>query len=103
MCVYVCVCVRCAVAAGAGESLADQRTKLHEALDQFQGIPFTIQRLAELLCDPQTVYRSTHKLVAALDKVAYPSSAACTALHYTNSIRAGTGGLHHHPAVVVAR
>jgi len=55
--------------AASGESLADQRTKLHEALDQFQGIPFTVQRFAELLCDPQSIYRSSRKLISALDKV----------------------------------
>jgi len=52
-----------------GESFADQRTRLHEALEQFQGIPFTVQRYAELLCEPKSMYSSTRKLVSALDKV----------------------------------
>eukprot|EP00658_Telonema_sp_P-2_P079635 TRINITY_DN774_c0_g1_i1.p1 TRINITY_DN774_c0_g1~~TRINITY_DN774_c0_g1_i1.p1 ORF type:complete len:143 (+),score=52.60 TRINITY_DN774_c0_g1_i1:192-620(+) len=53
-----------------GENFHDQRMRLLETLDQFQGIPFTLQRLAELLTNPKgSVYTSTRRFMDALDKV----------------------------------
>merc|ERR1712166_440780 len=53
-----------------GENFHDQRMRLLETLDQFQGIPFTLQRLAELLTGPKgSVYSSTRRFLDALDKV----------------------------------
>merc|ERR1712010_249438 len=53
-----------------GENFHDQRMRLLETLDQFQGIPFTLQRLVELLIQPKgSVYTSTRRFLDALDKV----------------------------------
>lgn len=38
------------------------------------GPPFTIQRYAEILSDPATQYKSTHKLINGLEKLLYVNS-----------------------------
>lgn len=42
--------------------------KVFEQLEQFVGIPFTVQRLAELLTSPRRHYRRTDKFMRALEK-----------------------------------
>ena len=44
------------------------KEKLFQKLDTFSGIPFTIQRLAELLTSPKRHYRRTDKFFRALEK-----------------------------------
>lgn len=44
------------------------KEKLFLKLDTFSGIPFTIQRLAELLTSPKRHYRRTDKFLRALEK-----------------------------------
>jgi len=39
-----------------------------EQLDAFIGIPFTVQRLAELITSPRKHYRRTDKFMRALEK-----------------------------------
>ena len=42
--------------------------KVFEQLESFAGIPFTIQRIAELLTTPKRHYRRTDKFMRALEK-----------------------------------
>lgn len=42
------------------------RQRLHEAVDQFSGPPFTMQRLAELLLQPQKQYNRLPKVVCVV-------------------------------------
>lgn len=42
--------------------------KVFEQLEAFVGIPFTVQRLAELLTAPRRHYRRTDKFMRALEK-----------------------------------
>ncbi len=44
------------------------RAKVLEQLDAFIGIPFTVQRLAELITAPRKHYRRTDKFMRALEK-----------------------------------
>ena len=44
------------------------RNKVFEQLDAFAGIPFTVQRLAELLTAPRRHYKRTDKFMRALEK-----------------------------------
>ena len=44
------------------------KEKLFQKIDTFSGIPFTIQRLAELLTSPKRHYRRTDKFLRALEK-----------------------------------
>jgi len=44
------------------------RNKVFEQLDAFAGIPFTVQRLAELLTSPRRHYKRTDKFMRALEK-----------------------------------
>ena len=44
------------------------RNKVFEQLDAFAGIPFTVQRLAELLTTPRRHYKRTDKFMRALEK-----------------------------------
>ena len=44
------------------------RNKVFEQLDAFAGIPFTVQRLAELLTSPKRHYKRTDKFMRALEK-----------------------------------
>jgi len=44
------------------------RMKVFEQLDAFAGIPFTVQRLAELLTAPRRHYKRTDKFMRALEK-----------------------------------
>lgn len=44
------------------------RNKVFEQLDAFAGIPFTVQRLAELLTAPRRHYARTDKFMRALEK-----------------------------------
>lgn len=44
------------------------RNKVFEQLDSFAGIPFTVQRLAELLTAPRRHYKRTDKFMRALEK-----------------------------------
>ena len=41
---------------------------MFEQLDAFAGIPFTVQRLAELLTSPRRHYKRTDKFMRALEK-----------------------------------
>ncbi|KAJ1641131.1 PPP4R2-domain-containing protein [Pavlovales sp. CCMP2436] len=45
------------------------RDRILELLGSFQRAPFTLQRLCELLLNPQQVYRSTRKLMSAVEKL----------------------------------
>ena len=49
-------------------SFAAIRCKVFEQLDSFAGIPFTVQRLAELLTTPRRHYKRTDKFMRALEK-----------------------------------
>jgi serine/threonine-protein phosphatase 4 regulatory subunit 2 len=49
-------------------NFADIRTKMFEQLDAFPGIPFTVQRLAELITKPRKHYKRTDKFMRALEK-----------------------------------
>ena len=44
------------------------KNKVFEQLDAFAGIPFTVQRLAELLTSPRRHYKRTDKFMRALEK-----------------------------------
>ena len=44
------------------------KNKVFEQLDAFAGIPFTVQRLAELLTTPRRHYKRTDKFMRALEK-----------------------------------
>ena len=44
------------------------RNKVFEQLDAFAGIPFTVQRLSELLTAPRRHYKRTDKFMRALEK-----------------------------------
>ena len=44
------------------------KNKVFEQLDSFAGIPFTVQRLAELLTSPRRHYKRTDKFMRALEK-----------------------------------
>merc|ERR1719412_1081393 len=44
------------------------KNKVFEQLDAFSGIPFTVQRLAELLTAPRRHYKRTDKFMRALEK-----------------------------------
>jgi len=48
--------------------------RLVAALDMFEGAPFTLQRLCELILSPKTYYKSTTKLVFGLEKLLSVSS-----------------------------
>lgn len=45
------------------------KAKCLERLDAFSGIPFTVQRIAELLISPKKHYKRTDKFLRALEKV----------------------------------
>lgn len=49
-------------------SFVSIRGKVFEQLDAFAGIPFTVQRLAELLTAPRRHYKRTDKFMRALEK-----------------------------------
>ena len=49
-------------------NFAGIRNKVFEQLDAFAGIPFTVQRLAELLTSPRRHYKRTDKFMRALEK-----------------------------------
>ena len=44
------------------------KDKVFEQLESFAGIPFTIQRIAELLTTPRRHYKRTDKFMRALEK-----------------------------------
>ncbi len=44
------------------------KVKVFEQLDAFSGIPFTVQRLAELITSPRKHYKRTDKFMRALEK-----------------------------------
>jgi hypothetical protein len=54
---------------GPGETFPERRDALLEALEDFDAAPFTVQRLCELLTGSAAAYRSTHKLLSAVDRV----------------------------------
>lgn len=49
-------------------NFANVKDKVFEQLESFAGIPFTIQRIAELLTTPKRHYRRTDKFMRALEK-----------------------------------
>eukprot|EP00744_Colponema_vietnamica_P019664 GILI01027852.1.p1 GENE.GILI01027852.1~~GILI01027852.1.p1 ORF type:complete len:160 (-),score=7.43 GILI01027852.1:46-525(-) len=51
-----------------GDTFQDQLNRVLSSLDTFQGPPFTLQRLCELITDPERRYNSTRKLIAAVEK-----------------------------------
>ena len=55
-------------------SFAERRNMLTEALRSFDGPPFTVQRLAEVLLNPEPQYAATHKLMNGLEKLLSVSS-----------------------------
>ncbi|KAG5187744.1 protein phosphatase 4 core regulatory subunit R2, partial [Tribonema minus] len=57
-----------------GRPFTQRKTDLVEALRSFDGAPFTLQRLAEVLLEPERQYQATHKLLNSLDKVLSVSS-----------------------------
>jgi len=52
-----------------GNSFEDQRERLLQSLMAFDGAPFTLQRLCELLLHPTENYKSTKKLLYGLEKL----------------------------------
>ena len=49
-------------------SFASCKSKVFQQLDYFGGIPFTVQRLCELLISPKKHYKRTDKFMRALEK-----------------------------------
>ena len=49
-------------------SFASCKSKVFQQLDYFGGIPFTVQRLCELLVSPRKHYKRTDKFMRALEK-----------------------------------
>ncbi len=47
----------------------ERKNEVLAALDGFDRPPFTIQRIAEVILEPQTQYSSTHKLLNGLEKL----------------------------------
>ena len=56
------------------ETFDAQKTRVLSSLDEFDQAPFTIQRICELIQEPHRVYKSTNKLLGALDKLTAVSS-----------------------------
>ncbi|KAH9310217.1 hypothetical protein KI387_038128, partial [Taxus chinensis] len=53
-----------------GETYPELVTRLEEALDSFvEGPPFTLQRLCEILLNPQSIYPNISKASLALEKI----------------------------------
>uniref|UniRef100_A0A6S8BB95 Serine/threonine-protein phosphatase 4 regulatory subunit 2 n=1 Tax=Aplanochytrium stocchinoi TaxID=215587 RepID=A0A6S8BB95_9STRA len=52
-----------------GHSFEDQRDRLVSSLNVFDGAPFTLQRLCELILFPEEHYNSTKKLLFGLEKL----------------------------------
>ncbi|KAF3860749.1 hypothetical protein F7725_001004 [Dissostichus mawsoni] len=46
----------------------EMKTRILKIVDGYHGIPFTIQRLCELLMDPKRNYTGTHKFLMGLEK-----------------------------------
>ena len=49
-------------------NFSNVKDKVFEQLESFAGIPFTVQRIAELLTTPKRHYRRTDKFMRALEK-----------------------------------
>jgi len=47
----------------------EHKLKLLTDLNGFEGIPFTIQRMCELIINPRSMYKSTRKFLWALERV----------------------------------
>jgi len=45
-----------------------KKLKVFDQLDAFSGVPFTVQRLAELITSPRKHYKRTDKFMRALEK-----------------------------------
>mmetsp|Transcript_12365 Transcript_12365/g.14193 ORF Transcript_12365/g.14193 Transcript_12365/m.14193 type:complete len:194 (+) Transcript_12365:260-841(+) len=52
-----------------GVSFDDQKARLVSSLNAFDGAPFTLQRLCELILSPADHYNSTKKLLFGLEKL----------------------------------
>ncbi len=57
------------------DTFDSRREDIIKLLEGYDSPPFTAQRLAEILLDPFSQYRSTHKLMNALEKLLLVSSA----------------------------
>lgn len=57
-----------------GGSLDEARTEMHKLLSEFTRAPFTIQRLSEILLEPQKQYKRLDKLMLALDRLLHVTS-----------------------------
>ena len=51
------------------ENFDGRRAEILELVDQFNGPPFTIQRICELLIQDISSYKVTHKLIRSLEKL----------------------------------
>lgn len=58
-----CPSLRHAMCVRSGESVGEAVARLQGYLSQFQRAPWTLQRLCELLLEPQNQYSRLHKLV----------------------------------------
>lgn len=52
-----------------GETFSMRKNRILDLLDSFEGAPFTIQRLIEILYDGPAMYKSTLKLINGIEKV----------------------------------
>lgn len=52
----------------------DRKQKIMDTIDSFEGAPFTIQRIVEVLDNPSKVFSNTRKLLNGLDKLVSVSS-----------------------------
>ncbi|GAB9468510.1 hypothetical protein Gpo141_00005826 [Globisporangium polare] len=48
---------------------SERRSNITELLNTFEGPPFTLQRLTEVILDPQKSYKTLNKLINALEKL----------------------------------
>mmetsp|Transcript_12169 Transcript_12169/g.19779 ORF Transcript_12169/g.19779 Transcript_12169/m.19779 type:complete len:182 (-) Transcript_12169:2354-2899(-) len=58
----------------SGNSYEESKGRLLSAIDLFQGAPFTLQRLCELILSPGRYYKSVNKLMFGLEKLLSVSS-----------------------------
>ncbi|GBG30572.1 Serine/threonine-protein phosphatase 4 regulatory subunit 2 [Hondaea fermentalgiana] len=70
-----------------------QKQRLLSAIDLFEGAPFTLQRLCELILQPQMFYKNVSKLMFGLEKLLSVSSV----LEVASTVNAGAGAFSTTP------
>lgn len=51
------------------DSFESAQQRIHHALENLDGAPFTLQRICEILCDPKKHYNHLHKVLFSIEKL----------------------------------